>query len=457
MATLGLAPLSQLPVPPEVPMSLREKLRVAKAFHTEAVTVRNAGGRVCAMSIGPRWLVPRFVVVASPSGAHDVLAATSQSIDKGADAHIQFRLLLGKSLFSMSNAEWKPRRRTLQPIFTKKHVATFARHMSVSADLLAADWLTAGRVDLDQDARRLTMRVLSRSVLGGDLGDRATGLGPDLNVVLSAVTQRVTSPVRSPFWLKTPARRRALRARDSIHAVLDDAVARTRRGESTDPELIQLLLDTRDPETGAGLTAEQVRDELFTFFLAGHDTTATTITYALWALGHRLDLQARVAEEARALGNHAATAADLPSLPYTAQVVHEALRLCPPAPLVVRLARSDIAVGDYRVPAGTNLVVSMYAMHRDPEIWGEDAEVFDPDRFSPHRSEGRDRWAFLPFGAGPRSCIGDHFAMLEATIALATLLRTVEVESLEDEFPLALPFTMTAGGPIPAVVRRREP
>ncbi len=457
MATLGLAPISQLPVPPEVPMSLREKLRVAKAPHTGSVDVRDAGGQVCGISVGPRWLFPRFVMVTSPSGAHDVLAATSSSIDKGADVHIQFRMLLGKSLFSMSNREWKPRRRTLQPIFTKKHVATFARHMSVSADLLATDWVAAGQVDLDRDARQLTLRVLSRSVLGGDLGDRATGLGPHLNVVLSAVMSRATSPVKSPFWLKTPARRRAFRARGAIYAALDDAVERTRRGESTDPELIQLLLDTRDPESGVGLTAEQIRDELFTFFLAGHDTTATTITYALWALGRRPDLQARVADEARALGDRAPTAADLPALPYTAQVVHEALRLCPPAPMVGRLARSDVAVAGYRISAGTNLVVSMYAMHRDPDIWGEDAELFDPDRFSPERSVGRDRWAFIPFGAGPRSCIGDHFAMLEATVALATLLRTVEVESLEDEFPLALPFTMTAGGPIPAVVRRREP
>jgi cytochrome P450 len=355
----------------------------------------------------------------------------------------------------MSNEDWQPRRRTLQPIFTKKHVATFARHMSAASEELATEWGDAGSVDLDRDARRLTLRVLSRSVLGIDLGDRAYELAPHLERVLTSVTRRAFNPVRSPFWLRTPARRRDLRARAVIHAALDDAVARTRRGESTDPELIQALLDIRDPETGAGLTDEQIRDELFTFFLAGHDTTATTIAYAAWSLGHRPDLQARVAQEARALGDRTLTADDFAALPFTRQVIHEALRLCPPAAGVGRLATADTIVDGYRVTAGTNILIGIYALHRDPEIWGDDAEEFDPERFSPERSAQRDRWCFLPFGAGPRSCIGDHFAMLEATLALASLFRTIEVESRDDDFPMATPFTLVADGPIPAVVRRR--
>ena len=134
-------------------------------------------------------------------------------------------------------------------------------------------------------------------------------------------------------------------------------------------------------------------------------------------------------------------------------MLHEALRLCPPAPVVTRTATADIDVDGYRVEAGTELVVGISAMHRDPALWDNPLD-FDPDRFSPENSADRDRWQYLPFGGGPRSCIGDHFAMLEATLALATIIRGVEIISSEDEFPVSTPFTAVAAGPVWAIVRK---
>ncbi len=171
-------------------------------------------------------------------------------------------------------------------------------------------------------------------------------------------------------------------------------------------------MQTTDPQTGHPLSDRAICDELVLFLLAGHDTTSTTLTYALWALGHRPDLQQRVAAEAGALGDRRLTLEDVPRLRYTVQVLHEALRLCPPAPAVGRMVMADIEVDGYRLPAGTFAVVAIYALHRDPALW-EDPLRFDPDRFSSERSKGRDRWQYLPFGGGPRACIGDHFAMLE--------------------------------------------
>ena len=136
-------------------------------------------------------------------------------------------------------------------------------------------------------------------------------------------------------------------------------------------------------------------------------------------------------------------------------MIHESLRLCPPAAAVGRLAVRDVTVDGWRVPAGTNVIVGIMALHTDPVLWS-DPERFDPDRFLPEFSHTRDRWQYLPFGAGPRSCIGDHFAMLEATLGLATIVRAVRLESLEERFPLAVPFTMTASGPIPAMVTARS-
>ncbi len=158
--------------------------------------------------------------------------------------------------------------------------------------------------------------------------------------------------------------------------------------------------------------------------LAGHDTTATALTYALWALGHHRDIQDRVAAEAAAIGDRELTPADVPRLEYTVQVLHEALRLCPPAAGVARLATRDIAVAGYRVEAGSLIAIGLYALHRDPTLWDRPLE-FDPDRFSPQNSAARDRWQFLPFLGGGRPCIGEHFARLETTLALATIVRAM--------------------------------
>jgi cytochrome P450 len=174
----------------------------------------------------------------------------------------------------------------------------------------------------------------------------------------------------------------------------------------------------------------------------------------LWALGRHPGLQERVAAEVAGLGDRELTPDDVGRLGYTVQVLHEALRLCPPAPTGSRMATRDVEVDGFRVEAGTMLALGRMAVQRDPSLW-EDPLSFDPDRFSAQNSEGRDRWQYVPFGGGPRSCIGDHFAMLEATLALATIVRRVDICSLEDDFPLAVPFTMVAGGPIWARVRPR--
>ncbi len=217
---------------------------------------------------------------------------------------------------------------------------------------------------------------------------------------------------------------------------------------------MRALIEAIDPETGRPLTEDEVCHELVLFMLAGHDTTSTTLTYALWSLGHHHDIQERVRAEVAALGERALTPDDVPELSLTVRVLHEALRLCPPAAGTMRSPTRDIAVDGYRVEAESIAVVSFYAMHRDPALW-EDPLRFDPDRFLPERSKGRSRWQYLPFGGGPRSCIGDHFAMLEATLALATIIRTAEIESLDGDFPLVTPFTVVAAAPIRARIRAR--
>jgi cytochrome P450 len=319
--------------------------------------------------------------------------------------------------------------------------------MAQAAQMVATTWMDGAEVDLDAACRRLTLRALGRSVLGVDLDEHAEAIAEPMRVGQLYVANRALRPLRAPRWLPTPARRRARAAAASLRQLADDILRACREDPTRDAPLVHALIAATEPATGAGLSDEEIRDELIVFMLAGHDTTSTTLTYALWALGRHRDMQQKVRAEVAALGDRELTPADLPRLGYTTQVLHEALRLCPPAAVIGRTAMRDISVDGYRVPAGTMVIYGVYAVHRDPALW-ENPLAFDPDRFSPHNCAGRDRWQYLPFGGGPRSCIGDHFAMLEAALALATIIRRIEIRSTGDDFPIAVPFTTVAAAPI---------
>ncbi|MUL47679.1 cytochrome P450 [Mycobacterium sp. CBMA293] len=443
MAGLPLAPLNPLPY--------RQQIAAIRSYHTGFEVLRDSGGPVTRLRFGPKGLFPDFVVVSSPQAAHDLLGAPMDCTDR-AITHDELRRLLGESLFTLTNKPWLPRRRILQPVFTKKSVNAFGGHMAQAADMVAAGWTDGQVVDLDAASRRVTLRALGRSVLGIDLDERADSIAGPMRTAMNYVTGRLVSPVHAPRWLPTPARRRARAAARQVHDLAAEILRSCRDDPSHDAPLVRSMMAATDPDTGRTLSDAEMCNDLVVFMFAGHDTTATTLTYALWALGHHPDIQEKVRAEARAIGDREISPTDLPALGYTVQVLHESLRLCPPAPGNSRMVTQDIEVGGYLVKAGTLASVAMYAMQRDPALWERPLE-FDPDRFGPEQSEGRDRWQFIPFSAGARTCIGDHFAMLEATLALATMVRHTEFHSLDKDFPVALPFTMVADGPIPARVR----
>ncbi len=445
--------LSTLPPAPKNPLSYWQTVRAVRSLHYGVEQLREAGGPISRFSLGPRWLMPPVVLAASPQGIRDVLGRKDDYIEKTV-VHEEMRHLLGGNLFDLMHDEWLPRRRALQPIFTKQHVRQFGGHMFHAAEMVASRWPDGGEVDLDAQCRTLTMRALGRSVLGLDLDERADAVAEPMQAALKYIADRALHPVRAPRWLPTPARRRARAATATMRQLGREILQACREDPARDAPLVRALMAATDPVTGQSLSDSDICDELIVFLIAGHDTTATALAYSLWALGRHPELQDRVAAEVAELGDRELTPDDMSRLGYTVQVLHEALRLCPPGATGARMAMRDVEIDGYRVEAGTLLLFGIMSVQRDPSLW-DDPLTFDPDRFSPENSKARDRWQYLPFGGGPRSCIGDHFAMLEATLALATIVRRIEICSLEDDFPVETPFTTVAAGPIRARVKNR--
>jgi cytochrome P450 len=445
--------LDALPLAPRNPLPLKQQLTAIRSFHTGCETLRDAGGPVTRIKAGPRWLVPEIVVVTSPQGAHDVLGRSDAVVER-TRIHREMRSLIGANLFDVMHDEWLPKRRRLQPLFTKKRVQGYGGQMAHAAETAAQGWQSGTEIDLDAECRKLALRALGSSVLGLNLDDEADRIGKPLRVMLEHVADRGVAPVRLPGWVPTPARVRARAASAVLRDVAAEVLAAVRADPNRDAPLVRAFIEAKDPLTGSGLTDEEIRDELIAFMTAGHDTSATTLAYSLWQLGRHPEMQERVRAEAAAVGDRELAPGDVANLGYTMQVLHEALRLCPPAAASGRLVMRDIDVDGYRVQAGTMVAVGVYAIQRDPALW-ERSTAFDPDRFRPEVAKSIDRWQFLPFGAGPRTCVGDHFAMLELALTLSTIVRRTEIRSLEGQFPLATPFTMVAGAPIPARVIAR--
>jgi cytochrome P450 len=440
-------------------MSYRELLKAVRVFNTGGEVLSAVGGPVTRIELGPKWLVPPLVLVTSPSGIGDLLAR-NHVFGERCIVHEEVRQLAGDSLWVLPNERWVPRRRALQPVFTNHNVRHFGGHMSRAAQAVVDDWRDEGLdggldVDLDLACRRLTMQSLGRSILGLDLNERGDVIAECMHVASTYAADRALRPIRAPRWLPTPRRGRARRAVTMMLDVADEILQACRADPTRDAPLVHALVEATDPVTGQGLSDRDICNDLLIFMLAGHDTTATALTYSLWQLGRHPEVQDRVAEEVAALGDRELTPADVPRLRYTRQVLDEALRLCPPAAGVGRLAVRDFAVDGYRVQAGSIVAVGIQAVHRDPALW-DDPMAFDPDRFDAKSSAARPRWQFVPFAGGPRSCIGEHFALLETTLALATIISSTRIHSLSEEFPVEVPYTTVAKGPIRARVAARR-
>jgi cytochrome P450 len=343
----------------------------------------------------------------------------------------RLKVSLGEGLLTSEGAYWLRQRRMAQPAFHRERIAGLAVVMAHAAREVAARWETAAAgsepLDIADEMMGLTQTIVLRTLLGADLGSFAG----ELDRAWATINQHIGEG----FWslglaerLPTPKNRRFHEAVDVLDGAVFHIIEQRRRVGGEGNDLLSMLLLARDEETGETMTDRQLRDEVTTILLAGHETTSLALTWTFYLLSRHHHVRQRLESEIDAeLAGRPPRYADLAHLPYARMVIEEAMRLYPPAWGLSRQALAPDEIGGYQVPRGWLVFVVPFVMHRHPAYWDE-PDAFDPERFTPERTAARPKFVYLPFGGGPRQCIGNQFAMIEAHLVLATLVQRYRLE-----------------------------
>ena len=367
--------------------------------------------------------------ITNPEHIQHVLQTNASNYRKGRDYRI-LKLSLGEGLLTSEGALWQRQRRMTQPAFQSNQIAQFIRIMQQQSEAMLEQWPERARrgdaFDVLPELMRLTLNIVSHALF-------TTSLDSDLDCIQQALTvgrnysvERAWSIVRIPQWFPTPGNRRHRASLAGFHAVVDRIITERRRSAEPVHDLLTLLMQAQD-ESGASMPAKQLRDEVATLLTAGHETTTLVLAWVLYLISTRPEIVEQITAELAFLNGRAPGYEDLSRLRYLRMVVEETMRLYPPVWVLSRTAVSDDVIGEFHIPAGSEILIFPYVTHRHPHWWDQ-PENFCPERFLPQNAASRRRGTYLPFGAGPRTCVGLNFAMTEILVVLALLLQRFRVE-----------------------------
>lgn len=402
----------------------------------------------------------RLFLVSRPELVSHVLVGNQANYHK-ARTYKPLTELLGKGLLTNEGEDWARQRKLVQPMFARRHLDAFAPAMVDAATQASRTWSDGVVVDVAEEMSALTLDVVGRALFSSDLTGEAGRMAPALATVLESFVKIVRNPlfVLVPDFHRwpTPNRLRSRGAEDHLRSVVDGLIARRRaRSHPGTEDLLDMLLAARDPESGAPMAEQQVRDELMTFMLAGHETTANALTWTLMLLSQHPDARKCLEDEVDdVLSGRQAAAGDAGKLEWTTAVISESMRLYPPAWMIEREAAGEDVLDGVPVPGGSVVATPPYMIHRHVEHW-PNPEGFEPERFLGEAARDRHRFAYLPFGGGRRQCVGSGFAMLEAVLLLATLTQRFRFDLVPGFRPQPTPtVTLRPAAAVPMRVRPR--
>lgn len=412
---------------------------------------RSRLGDVFAMDFG----AIRPVVISRPEHLHHVLVERKDDYPKG-DSVKNFRIVVGNGLFTADGDDWKAHRAILQPHFRKVAVEGYGEQMRIAVQTTRERWegQVGQTIDVLGAMMDLALDVVGRSMFSEPLSGGEIDLALHYKSALIELADREHS-LSLPMWVPTPSNLRLRRHKSQIDRYIVGAIAKRRASGERHADLLDALLSAGAAARPNGLSDQQILDELATILIAGHETSALTMAWVFWLLARAPEVEAKALEELeRVLGGREPTPKELSELPYLRAIVDECLRLYPPVWINPRIAAKDDVIGGFRIPAGTMILIGTYFTHRRPELWPE------PDRFRPERfleQPHPDRFHFLPFGAGGRTCAGLAFAYQEILLALAVLLPRFRLEpTIEGEPRMRAIGTLQPDPDLPMRLSRRS-
>lgn len=399
---------------------------------------------------------PLYLVV-HPRDIEYVLVKNAANFTKSAD-YRALKRLVGNGLLTSEGDFWRRQRSLIQPAFHRESILRYAPVMTGATSRMLDTWQDNERRDVHKDMVRLTLEIVAECLYSAEVSGSAERVGRALETVTSGFMKAAGRTLLFPFHIPDPLAWRERRAIRELNQIIDGIIQERRASARPHSDLLDTLLRVRDAD-GSSMSDAQLRDEVMTLFLAGHETTALALSWTFYLLARHPEIESRLLEELRTvLGGRTPSLEDLPRLRYTEMVVKESMRLYPPAWGVGRRAIADCEIGGYRVKAGSNIFILQWLTQRDPRFF-PDPERFDPERWreDPIRAGRVPRYAYFPFGGGPRVCVGAAFAMVEATLLLATIEQRFHLDVATDRPVEVFPsVTLRPKGGLPMIVKRRS-
>lgn len=374
-------------------------------------------GDLSYIPFGPRPLL----LVNHPDFIYQVLVEKAKSFYKTRQLKKIFEASLGQGLLTADGEHWRRQRKLVQPAFHHKRIEAYATTMVEHAERMMRNWRAHDQRNIDHDMMKLTLSIVSKTLFNADVDAESEKLGEAITIGQEITIRQFNSIFVPPAWLPTRTNKRAAQSLDTINQTVLGFIRERRAGGEDKGDLLSMLLLARDDDGKGGMTDKQARDEAFTLFVAGHETTANTLTWAWWLLSQHPEMRERFHRELdTVLAGRAPTAQDLTNLPYLDQIVKETLRVRPPVWFTSRESIEAVEIGGALLKKGSIVGISPWAMHHDARFF-DAPDIFRPERWTPEFEKRLPKFAYFPFGGGPRICIGNQFAQMEAKLVLATV------------------------------------
>jgi len=410
-------------------------------------------GDICAMHFGP---FPA-ILFNTPEHVHSILVEHAYDFDKGRAIHTLGRSVIGDGISSSEGDFHRHQRKLMSPPFQPRHIARYAEIMGYYGEHIQQTWTDSTVIDVNQHMTNLTMSIIGKALFDADVFTETDELGAAMTVVMAYFSHEVSTLLPLPYSWPTPRNRRTHTAMQVLRNRIQRFIDERRNNPAERNDFLSILLQARD-EDDKPMSNEQVMAECLTLFVAGYETTATALSWTWYLLCQHPEKYRQVQQEVdRVLQGRTPTYDDLAHLPYCLQVFKEAMRLYPPAYIMSRQALHNVEIDGYRIPKGWVVLLSPYTLHRREDSFPE-SEKFDPERFTPEREKQLPRYVYLPFGAGPRICLGLYFAMMEGHLLLATLAQRISFSLVPGQTIVPDPvhhLTLRPEGSVNVVVKRK--